>query len=141
MICISRLEHASTGYLFAWRADSPDEWQRMLAAVRNLPRGTRRYHEDVKAWWIAGDVRGDIIDIIERLNQSGNTGIRAIIPPDVAQAFHTLHVAMDAPQEVITAAYRVLSKRYHPDTGGSHASMVALNAAYDKALSWAKKAA
>lgn len=47
--------------------------------------------------------------------------------------YATLNIAMDAPDAVVRAAYRVLAARYHPDRrgGGSAAGMQQVNAAYD----------
>lgn len=39
-----------------------------------------------------------------------------------------------APSVVVVAAYRALSKSYHPDTGGSHDKMVRLNKAYTQIM-------
>lgn len=58
-------------------------------------------------------------------------------PPRSAQltarerAAAVLYLLPDAPPEVMTAAYRALSLRLHPDRGGSTERMSALNAAYD----------
>ncbi|MFL6592371.1 MAG: J domain-containing protein [Luteimonas sp.] len=47
--------------------------------------------------------------------------------------YATLNVAMDAPDAVVRAAYRVLAARYHPDRreGAGAARMQQVNAAYD----------
>jgi len=47
--------------------------------------------------------------------------------------YATLNIAMDAPDAVVRAAYRVLAARYHPDRreGGSASRMQQVNAAYD----------
>ena len=47
--------------------------------------------------------------------------------------YATLNIAMDAPDAVVRAAYRVLAARYHPDRreGGNAARMQQVNAAYD----------
>jgi hypothetical protein len=61
------------------------------------------------------------------------TAPRPAIPPrDVASAYATLHLAADAPLEVAEAAYKVLVRTAHPDSGGSHADMVTLNAAIQR---------
>lgn len=44
--------------------------------------------------------------------------------------YDVLFVTRDAPQEVIAAAYRALSKLYHPDKEGDPRKMVELNLAY-----------
>ena len=55
--------------------------------------------------------------------------------PMPATHYDTLKVARDAPTEVIRAAYRALSQKYHPDRNPNDAaasqSMAVLNAAYD----------
>jgi hypothetical protein len=61
------------------------------------------------------------------------------IPPAVATAFASLFVTPNAPLSVIQAAYRALAKEAHPDTGGSHDRMKAINAAFDLASKWAKQ--
>lgn len=42
-----------------------------------------------------------------------------------------LHIAEDAPLEVAEAAYRALSRKAHPDAGGNHERMKALNLAIE----------
>jgi curved DNA-binding protein CbpA len=44
--------------------------------------------------------------------------------------YDTLSVARDAPVEVIRAAYRVLSQKWHPDKGGSAEKMASINEAW-----------
>ncbi len=46
--------------------------------------------------------------------------------------YAVLHVADDAPLEVAEAAYRALVRAAHPDVGGAHATMVALNVAIEQ---------
>jgi len=42
-----------------------------------------------------------------------------------------LHLLPNAPLEVIVAAYRAMAKLVHPDLGGSHEHMKAVNGAYE----------
>lgn len=42
-----------------------------------------------------------------------------------------LFVCQNAPPEVLQAAYRALAKLNHPDAGGDHARMQAINTAYE----------
>ena len=59
-------------------------------------------------------------------------------PPPRQERVHSsgpyaaLHVSDDAPLEVAEAAYRALSRAAHPDVGGSHAQMKALNLAIEQ---------
>lgn len=52
-------------------------------------------------------------------------------PPPSTGPYAVLHLANDAPLEVAEAAYRALVKQQHPDVGGNHAPMVALNRAIE----------
>lgn len=52
--------------------------------------------------------------------------------------YHTLHLTNGAPLEVAEAAYRALAKSGHPDHGGSHLQMQALNAAIEQIRSHAR---
>lgn len=68
-----------------------------------------------------------------------HSGIRSrigIVPPKVASAYHVLELAPGAPLEQVTAARRKLARQHHPDTGGSHATMAAVNAAADTVTAW-----
>jgi hypothetical protein len=44
--------------------------------------------------------------------------------------FHVLHLRETAPVELIEASYRVLARLHHPDAGGTHEAMQAINTAY-----------
>lgn len=60
-------------------------------------------------------------------------------PPTTAQqAFTLLGLPMSASRRRILRAYRQLAQQHHPDHGGSHQMMVALNAAYQLALAYAQ---
>jgi hypothetical protein len=52
-------------------------------------------------------------------------------PAPPAGPYDTLWLKPGAPQELIAAAYKILALRHHPDRGGSHEAMVAINKAYE----------
>jgi hypothetical protein len=54
--------------------------------------------------------------------------------------FAVLHLRETAPDFLIRAVYKCLSRQLHPDAGGSHEEMVKLNAAYAR-LAQGQKAA
>jgi len=54
--------------------------------------------------------------------------------------FAVLHLRETAPDFLIRAVYKCLSRQLHPDAGGSHEDMVKLNAAYAQ-LAQGQKAA
>lgn len=61
-------------------------------------------------------------------------GFQALPAPRRRSWAEILGVAEDATREQIEAAYRERAKRAHPDAGGSHEAMAALNAARAAAL-------
>jgi DnaJ-class molecular chaperone len=58
------------------------------------------------------------------------------VPPAVAMAYRQLGLAPGASPEQVIAARRHLARRHHPDTGGQHAAMVAINTATDTVTGW-----
>lgn len=59
-----------------------------------------------------------------------------MISINVSEAFALLDISPGSSQDEIRKAWRTQSLHFHPDTGGSNESMVALNAAMEIALSW-----
>lgn len=63
------------------------------------------------------------------------------VPSDVAAAYLRLGLAPGAPRDQVLARRRVLARANHPDVGGDHTAMVAVNAATDAVLAWLARAA
>lgn len=61
---------------------------------------------------------------------------RVIVPHAVALAYARLGLAAGAPLDAVVAARRSLARRHHPDAGGEHAAMVAINSAAETVLQW-----
>ena len=53
------------------------------------------------------------------------------MPTGSPRPFAVLHLLPSAPSELIEGAYKILARLYHPDRGGSTATMQALNEAHD----------
>lgn len=68
----------------------------------------------------------------QRAREASRTPFVAVRSESWAHA--TLFVAVDAPIEVIRAAYKALAMLYHPDHGGDSERMVELNRAYETLL-------
>lgn len=51
---------------------------------------------------------------------------------DTSGLYKTLYVIPGAPREVVKAAYKALSKKYHPDTGGDAEKFKAVQDAYTR---------
>lgn len=58
----------------------------------------------------------------------------AALPPAAEDCWTVLGVGRDASRDQIDAAYRQKARHQHPDVGGTHEAMAALNAARDEAL-------
>lgn len=58
------------------------------------------------------------------------------VPASVASAYLRLGLAPGAPRDQVVARRRALARAHHPDVGGDHAAMVAINAATDTVLDW-----
>jgi len=58
------------------------------------------------------------------------------VPPPVVHALYLLDLPQDAPLVAIQQRYRLLAKRSHPDTGGSHEQFIQVKNAYDCIMAW-----
>lgn len=54
----------------------------------------------------------------------------------IEQSFEYLHLRTSAPLALVKAAYRIFAQAMHPDHGGDHFQMVALNKAYEVAAKY-----
>ena len=107
----------------AWQQDR-DGWQR-----------ARENFENSQAQWITerGELRRRIqqleeAKLKEELRQDQRRGRGAHVDP----AWAVLHVEPGAPFEVVSAAYRALAARHHPDHGGDVERMKRINLAFER---------
>ena len=105
----------------------------------DLPTYSRSWDPDRRAWRISEDVFDEVKRIFRTYDYyiyntpkdpPGNHPPPA--EPPALPAHRVLHVAADAPPEVIRAAYRAMSKLHHPDTGGDEVRMKEINDAWEK---------
>jgi|GEM_PF-1473963 hypothetical protein len=61
------------------------------------------------------------------------------IPPTVALAYRRLGLPAGTPADQVRAARRQLARQHHPDTGGEHLTMTAINSAVDTVLAWLRQ--
>lgn len=66
------------------------------------------------------------------------TGFLALPAPSDNNCWSVLGIDQTKDSEAVTKAYRALAIKAHPDNGGTHESMTALNIAYTQALNFAK---
>lgn len=67
------------------------------------------------------------------------TGFAALPPKSMPSCWDMLGVSCDASEAEVIAAWREKAKTAHPDTGGSHEAMSALNDAKDIALATVRR--
>jgi len=142
-----------------WSAD-PDTWRVILAdfkgSVGYLPGVT--FDSEGKCWVVPPAYADRLTRWMGRYFPPGTVVWEGVYPgggadragtqdsharrPAPAQAlassYQVLYLAPGAPIELVEAARRVLSKRYHPDAGGDTATMQSINAAADLLLSAAQ---
>ena len=105
-----------------WMAEQAvRERQEAIAQTRRETRQQRMEKERKRhqaAWW--------------------HLATQASVPADVQQAFTLLGLPAFSSVERVREAYHRLALQRHPDRGGSHRAMVALNRAYRMALAHAR---
>lgn len=148
------------GYLVALAGDFAAV-RRATGVILALDMWQRCWLPEEAAWWISDDAISLVARRVPAIDAafqqwrerpqpmpgewSGeqetrrSRGIRSrigIVPPKVASAYNALGLAPGAPAEQVTAARRRLARQHHPDAGGSHTSMAAINAAADVVMDW-----
>lgn len=108
------------------RKDAEEEWQygkaRLQVEIRKAREEISALREQlISARARANRTEGRMSDFGRAFGGGGNSG-----------PYKVLEVMDGASKEVCEAAYKVLSRKYHPDTGGSHEKMVAVNRAMDE---------
>lgn len=82
------------------------------------------YDENLSA--VALAITGMRLNEVRGIADTVRQAYAALPPPDAApmkrDPYEILGVMHDADEEVITAAFRAKSKKYHPDTGGASAN-------------------
>jgi len=97
-----------------------------------IPAYARKYVPETKEWIVEATYAPRAVGILlEHFPDARieNAPSSASVSSQVPECT-TLFVTADAPLEVVKAAYRALSKLYHPDRGGDTAAMQRINEAY-----------
>ena len=103
---------------------------------RAVPAPLRTYDPDSKTWTVAGRYVHAVYHVLDRVfGEVEVEGARSGAADHRQRAggdpYEVLHLLPSAPDEVVTVVYRTLARLCHPDCGGEHDAMVALNQAYD----------
>jgi DnaJ domain len=129
---------------YPWRyaLESPYNADFVEALKAYVPYRQRRWVPDDKKWWFQSDVIATVEYLCDRYYGSyvhvGRAGKEekshqnTRTPNAQPDAYATLHLLPSAPSEVVTAAYRALAKKFHPDHGGDDERMKQINLAYER---------
>jgi hypothetical protein len=113
----------------ARRTQAEAEQERIRQRQRQQEEARRRQQEEQARWREQYRTSGDPFSY--RANTNSNS-----VPANISQALATLYLTAGAPLSVIKAAYKALAVEHHPDHGGSHERMKAINVAYDLVTKW-----
>jgi hypothetical protein len=105
-----------------------------------IPKEYRRWDSEEKVWAVSYLYEDDLIRLCkiyyDGVVQYGRQTYATV--PQSPQAYATLHLLPSAPREVVMAAYRALSKLYHPDVSqkpDATEKMKEINIAFDRIMS------
>ncbi len=108
------------------------------ALKATVPGYARAYDPVTRAWTVApayahaaSQLMHDVFPDVETVDHTaaGPRFDRGGDPREAALV--VLHLLPTAPPELVTAAHRCLAKLHHPDRGGDHDAMLALNRALE----------
>ena len=114
-----------------------DAW--LVDALKaEIPGHARTYDPVAKSWTVAPAYVGIAIRLmyqaftdVEIIDAAaGPTFDRGGDPREAALV--VLHLRPTAPPELVDAAYKCLARLHHPDRGGDHDAMLAINAAAEQ---------
>jgi hypothetical protein len=158
---ITLLERIENGYILAFAAGGAT-LDGAVKAITTLDPWQRSWIPEERVWWIADEAitllarrLPAVAESLEQLRRRPDTIAdhiaaayaaaysstwRAIyIPAEVKAAYGNLGLPPGAPEESVVAAKRTLARRHHPDAGGDHTAMVAVNTATDTVMTWLKR--
>ncbi len=149
-IFVTGFEAFGEGYLIAF-AGSRRALSEAARVVRGLDPWQRSRVAQGRAWWIAEDAISLLARRIPAVAEAfarwrerpigavygtGDLWRSLVLPGEVAAAYRALGLPPGAPAEAVKTARRRLARRHHPDAGGEHATMAAVNAAADTLAAW-----
>ncbi len=103
-----------------------------------IPSEYRRWQPETKTWIIRARYHEKALRLLRLFFPSATVGEKPSARAAYGQGHEcrcdadhrALYVCQNAPPEVVRAAYWALAKAHHPDAGGDHQRMQAINAAY-----------
>lgn len=116
----------------------------IIDAIKTVIPHTEREFDPVTKVWFVGKNPARVFEEIARIakcNLEFEGGRTTSSTPQTPNDHAILQVAVNAPDYVITAAYKALAKRMHPDAGGNTQEMQRINDAYARLMAKYKQEA
>ena len=132
---MTALIHQLPASEYPWRyAVEFDYCAEMVDGIKTkIPSRLRTWKPTLRQWWFKSDAILVVCTLAQKhcsgYTHMGESPTGAAIVTN-ASAYAMLHLLPTAPPEVVTAAYRALAKKAHPDVGGSTQTMQTINTAY-----------
>ena len=104
---------------------------------RAVPAPLRTYDPGSKAWTVRARYVSTVFHILDQAFggvdiEGSRTGTSDHRQRAGGDPYQVLHLLPSAPDEVVTVVYRTLARLTHPDVGGDHDAMLALNHAVEQ---------
>lgn len=102
------------------------------ALKREIPAHAREYDPTLKAWTVGPVYAAVALELLRAIFPDAEIDGSGAGQRDAAgDAWAVLHLRPTAPPQLVEAAYRCLARLHHPDAGGDHEQMQALNQAVE----------
>lgn len=110
-------------------------WVVKAAVFKHVHKLLDKYYPD-EEWAVAKNARRLIKRTYEKdigVDPPSKRRTSRWVPPSQSWGpWRVLYLSENAPEVVVTAAYRALAREHHPDYGGDRDEMAAINAAYEE---------
>lgn len=100
---------------------------------QSIPQKKRLWDGNDKAWYVVKDQLDKLTHILDKYYDE-TILLNFPVQDTATDAWGKLYLVQGAPIELIQAAYRVLAKKHHPDTGGDPEKMKQINVAYKELM-------
>jgi hypothetical protein len=104
--------------------------QAMVDGIKErVPSRARKWSPEDRKWYFKDDVI-DIVAFLAVAHCGRYVHVESLEEDAPVEAYAALHLLPSAPGDLVKAAYRIMSKLHHPDTGGTTREMQRVNEAY-----------
>jgi DnaJ-domain-containing protein 1 len=131
----SELATARANYTIVKSAEAEAEVRLRKIVEEATAELNRRANEANRVWQEQEKLRREEAEMMRRILDEFRKSLR-LIPPEVTAALRILGLPQDASFDEVRQRYRLLAKRYHPDTGGDQERFIQINEAYNRVIAW-----